>query len=601
MKLWNRAEIAIVTAVALGAVPVASMGQVESGARDLRTSCLVSEIPALQDMSVSWTGDCVGGLASGVGNVIAFSHGELRYILRGQFVGGRMKRQDQMRQCVDEQCSDQVAAVILREHAAWGRQKPTVAVAAAGAADAADQSNEIRAQDAVYRGSFKGDPKSGLVSGQGRVEFFDGRSFIGRLENGKKSGPGTYVWIDGQRYVGDWRDDVQEGMGDWTTPRGDHYVGEYRRGKRQGQGVMTFANKIEYKGDWLNDSPSGTGTFRFPNQDTYEGQVLEGERTGRGTLTHQNGDRYTGQWLRGLRQGTGVAEWKNGQRYEGQWQDDQKHGAGRMVFADGGSYDGQWLRDRATGRGTLTFASGDTYVGEVLDGVPHGKGLYKWGSGDQFEGDFDAGKPTANGLMKFHIEPAAAAASAPANPAESEARPATAESGAAKLADSDAPSRQILCSKSYNSARTLVALRRFLEAFPDDECGRQAMARQKIALIEENERKIVKEREERAAQAKALVSLIVAYRQNFAHCVTGSGSGCQRVTYQFEVKGKIKEVDLGRQGVQLQIVEVVLLGSEQGADPQLVDEGRAAAVKAFRSSMVGTTQWKTKAEVGLAF
>lgn len=601
MKLWNRAGVAIAAGVSLAGGLWAAPGQVDGKIRDLRTSCLVSEIPVLPELSVSWTGDCVDGLASGVGTVFAFSGGQLRYILRGQFADGGLTRQDQQRQCVGEQCNDQVAVAVLRDHAAWALQRPTGKDPVTVTPAAVAHNVEIRAKDAVYRGNFTGDPKTGVVSGDGRVEFFDGRLFIGRLEKGQKVGHGTYVWADGQRYVGDWRDDVQDGMGDWLSRHGDHYVGGYRQGRREGKGVMTFANKIEYEGDWLSDRPSGTGTFRFPNQDRYEGQVRDGEQTGTGTLTHQNGDRYAGGWLRGLRQGAGVAEWKSGQRYEGQWHDDRKHGAGRMVFPDGGSYDGPWLQDRATGHGTLTFASGDVYVGEVLDGVPQGKGLYKWGSGDQFEGVFEAGKPTANGLMKFHIEPTAVAASTPTNAAEDQARPVAVATGTAGPANADAPSKVTLCARSYNSARNVSALRRFLESFPDDECARHALARQKIVAIEENERKISRERDERAAQAKALVGLIVAYRQDYPHCVTGTGSSCQRVTYQFEVKGKIREVDLARPGVQLQIIEVLLLSSEKGTMPQLAAEGRAAAVEAFRSSMVGTTQWKTKAEVGLAF
>lgn len=601
MKLWNRGGIAVAACGGLSVAFLAFSGQPESAARDLQTSCLVSGIPALEDISLTWTGDCSGDLASGVGNVVAFSRGQLRYILRGQFVDGRLVRQDQLRQCEGEQCSDQVAAAILRAHATRARQVAAAAQTVTPVEGSSAQPTEIRAKDAIYRGNFVGDPKTGLVSGEGRVEFIDGRVFAGRLANGQKVGLGTYLWPDGQRYVGDWRADVQEGSGEWTSAVGDRYVGEFRRGKREGQGVMTFANKIEYKGDWLNDRPSGIGTFYFPNQDVYEGQVLDGERTGQGTLTHQNGDRYKGHWQRGMRQGAGVAEWKNGQRYDGQWQDDKKQGAGRMVFADGGSYEGQWLQDRPSGHGVLTFASGDTYVGEVLDGVPQGKGVYKWGSGDQFDGEFDAGRPTANGVMKFHIEPPAAAASVAASGTQQERQTAAAEIATVNVANAEAPSKATLCAKSYNSARNVAALRRFLESFPDDECARHSLARQKIALIEESERRIVKEREERAAQAKALVGLTVAYRQNYPHCVTGSGSACQRVTYQFEIKGKIKEVDLARQGVQLQVVEVTLLGSEKGAAPQLAAEGRAAALGAFRSSIVGTTQWKTKAEVGLAF
>lgn len=587
----------MVTGLGLFGWAPAAVAQDGGSARDLQSSCLISNIPALDQLSVTWTGDCVSGMASGVGNVFAFSRGELRYMLRGQFTEGRLTRRDQMRACAEEDCSDQIAAAVLRAHAALVPQKPNPEVPPVVAA-AAGSKSEIRAEDAIYRGNFVGDPRTGVLSGDGRVDFFDGRVFIGRLEEGKKTGRGTYVWPNGERYVGDWRNDQQDGSGEWTSPKGDHYVGEYRLSKREGRGVMTYPNKMQYDGAWLADQPSGVGVFRFQNGDVYEGQFVAGEQTGIGTLTHVNGDKYTGQWLHGERDGKGVAEWKGGQRYEGNWQRDRKEGLGNMRFPDGGTYTGQWHNDLASGQGSIVFASGDTYAGEVREGLPHGKGLYTWGSGDKFEGEFDSGRPTANGVMSFHMEVTAAA------PATREASAAPVQAADAGGANADNPavlSKATLCSRGYNAARSASALRRFMETFPEDECGRHALARQKIAALEENERKVAKEQLERQAQAKALVGLVVVYRQEYPFCVSGTGSNCQQVVYLFDVKGRIKDVNLTRQGVQVQVVEVVLLGNEKGAPAQLFAEGRAAAVDTFRSRLVGTTQWKTKADVGLAF
>ena len=134
-----------------------------------------------------------------------------------------------------------------------------------------------------------------------------------------------------------------------------------------------------------------------------------------------------------------------------------------------------------------------------------------------------------------------------------------AASNAPAAAVTEPASKATLCSRGYNAARSVAALKQFMEAFPQDECGRHALARQKIAAFEENERKAAKEQGDRQAQAKALVGLVVAYRQEYAHCVGGAEGKCQNVNYLFEVKGKIREVNVARQSVQLQVVEVTLL------------------------------------------
>ncbi len=600
MNLWGRAGLAGIVGLSLFGWVSFAGAQDKGSARDVQTSCLISNIPELGQLSVTWTGDCVGNAANGVGNVFAFSRGELRYILRGQFTDGRLTRRDQLQQCMGGVCSDQVTTAVLRAHAALVWQTQTVAdPPPAAVLPQAPGKAEIRAADALYRGNFVGNPQTGVLSGEGRVEFVDGRVFIGRLEEGKKVGRSTYIWANGQRYSGDWRNDQQDGAGEWTSPEGDRYVGEYRLGKREGKGVMTYASKIEYSGSWLADQPSGRGTFRYPNGDIYEGDVLSGEQTGNGTLTHQNGDRYTGQWVSGQRDGTGLAEWKDRQRYEGTWRRDRKEGVGSMRFPDGGTYVGQWRDDRASGQGRVTFASGDIYDGEVINGVPNGKGLYTWGSGDKFEGQFENGKPTSNGVLTFHIDPAIST-----EVAKDTTTVPLPTSDVGGVASDSAPvvlSQATLCSRGYNAARSVVALRRFMESFPDDECGRHALARQKIAALEENERKVAREQSDRQSQAKALIGLVVAYKQDYSYCVTGTGSGCQRVVYQFEVKGKIREVNLARQAVQVQVADIALLGYDKGASPTLFVEGRAGAIDAFRKGMVGTTQWKTKADLGLAF
>ncbi len=575
MVLQGIARIGVFFALVL-TVPVNAQGAV--AAFDLKSGCLVGSIPNAQRLSISWTGECISGSANGVGDVIAFSNGSLRYILRGEFRAGQLRRQDNVRDCATANCTDDVPATLLRLHeqsAAKLAASPPAPVSAPGVSasplasaatttplappvtvtPSAATTAEIRGPDAVYRGAFASDPKTGVISGNGKIEFTDGRSYQGNLKNGRKTGVGTHRWADGLRYEGDWVDDVQ----------------------------------------------TGRGKLVFVNGDSYDGDFVANERTGQGVFRQQSGNTYTGQWLRGRRDGNGVEEWANGQRYEGTWKANQKEGLGQMRFPDGGTYDGPWVNDQATGQGDIVFASGDVYTGDVKNGVPSGQGIFRWGSGDRFEGEFDAGRPTAKGEMTFMLNAVAASLPTPDPapvPVPVPVLAATATPGAAAPAP---PSRASLCSAAFNSAGSAVALRKFLDSFPDDECGRHPLARQKIAAIAERDKLATRATDEKAALAKTLIGAVVAFQQEFPFCVSGSGASCQRVTYVFDVKAKIREIDVQKRIARVQISEVTSLGNQKRAPAQLFAEGRSAATQDYKSRNIGVVQSKSLEEVGLSF
>ena len=495
--------VALTTLPALAAT-VAAQGAV--AAFDLQSGCLVGSIPSAERLSVTWTGACSSGTANGVGDVIAFSNGRLRYILRGEFLSGQLRIQQSVRDCTAN-CVDDVPASLVRLHEQAAARlassaPPPLATPGVSALPAAASSatpaaanlgpmREIRAPDAVYRGAFVQDQTTGVISGEGEIKFFDGRSYQGPLKNSRKEGVGTYIWADGLRYVGPWANDVQHGRG-----------------------------KME-----------------FVNGDSYEGDFAQGERTGNGTFRQKSGNTYTGQWLRGQRDGAGVEEWADGQRYEGAWKANRKEGLGQMRFPDGGTYDGDWRNDLATGQGDIVFASGDVYTGQVRNGLPDGNGIFRWGSGDRFEGVFDAGRPTAKGEMTFMISavaaslpvvetPAPTAPTVPAVPvAAPTAAPAAPAVAAATPAAANVPSRATLCAAAFNAAGTAVALRRFMDSYPDDECARHTLAKQKIAAIAERERLATRATDEKAALAKTLIGAVVAFQQEFPFCVIGSEIG----------------------------------------------------------------------------
>ena len=561
---------ALVAWVALSALPATVVAQGAIAAFDLQTGCLVGSIPNAQRLSVTWTGACLSGSANGVGEVIAFSNGRLRYILRGDFRGGQLRTQENVRDCGTANCADDVPVSLVRLHeqafaklassapppvAAPGLPATTAVVPSAVTAPAPASltvPREIRAPDAVYTGAFVQDQATGVISGDGEIRFFDGRFYKGSLKNSRKLGTGTYVWADGLRYVG----------------------------------------------SWVNDLQQGRGTMAFVNGDSYEGDFVLGERTGNGTYRQNSGNTYVGQWLRGQRDGSGIEEWTDGQRYEGSWKANRKEGLGQMRFPDGGTYDGHWRDDLATGQGDIVFASGDVYTGQVRNGVPNGNGIFRWGSGDRFEGEFDAGRPTAKGEMTFMIN--AAAASLPAEtPALAAAIPPL--NAAATRATANVPSRANLCAAAFNAASTAVALRRFMDSFPDDECSRHALAKQKIAATAERERLASRATDEKAALAKTLIGAVVAFQQEFPFCVTGSGATCQRVTYVFDVKAKIRDIDVQKRTARVQISDATSLGNQKRSPAQLFAEGRTAATQDYKSRNIGVIQSKSLEEVGLAF
>lgn len=554
------AAAVVFSAVAHGQAPA------PADARDLKSQCRLLGVPAVEQMTVSWSGECVEGGADGVGDLFAFANGRLAYILRGQFRSGRLVRQDRLRACESGGCADDAPPSLLRAHEQAATQTaPTAAPTARSQSPIVPSKpremvlNRERLGDALYTGRVALHPATQAMSGDVVIEYDDRRRFEGRLVEGKRDGRGSYVWADGQRYVGDWVQDVQHGR----------------------------------------------GTLTFANGDVYEGDFVNGERTGSGMLRLKNGDSYTGQWLRGSREGKGVAEWGNGLRYEGEWKANRREGQGNMRFPNGGSYDGDWRDDQATGRGDILFATGDSYTGEVRDGLPHGRGIMRWGSGDRFEGEFAAGRPTANGEMIFFAEAVGTDANGGDAPAPVVLPPLAPNPVAAASAG---PSRADLCASAYNAARDKAALKRFVDSFPDDECGRHSWARQKIAAWEEREKRRTeaasKAQEELVAVARSLVGGTAPYRQEYTYCVTavGTGSACQRVTYVFDVKARITNVvDVQRKTFQVQVIEATSLGNEKGAPSQLFNDGRAAATAEFRSKVIGSTQVKTAAQLGLAF
>ncbi|WP_420473448.1 protein kinase domain-containing protein [Noviherbaspirillum sp. ST9] len=142
--------------------------------------------------------------------------------------------------------------------------------------------------DQTMVGNFSVDPKTGAVSGTGKVTWTNGNQFEGTLVRGMKEGKGKFAWNNGQRY----------------------------------------------SGDWARDMPNGRGVITFADGSKYEGEVRDGMPQGRGAARFKSGDVYDGTWLRGKSHGHGRYTWANGSYWEGEFRDDKRTENGKMVFAD---------------------------------------------------------------------------------------------------------------------------------------------------------------------------------------------------------------------------------------------------------------------------
>ncbi|WP_052452141.1 serine/threonine-protein kinase [Noviherbaspirillum autotrophicum] len=169
----------------------------------------------------------------------------------------------------------------------------------------------LRMAGQTMTGRFTADPKTGVVSGTGRIVWSNGDRFEGTLVNGIKQGKGLFVWANGQRY----------------------------------------------KGEWADDMPNGRGTIYYANGNRYDGEVKDGRPHGQGVTRFKGGDVYAGTWVRGKSQGQGRYTWANGSYWEGEFRDDRRTENGKMVFADAAanartsSGDGQKTGSAAAGNG----------------------------------------------------------------------------------------------------------------------------------------------------------------------------------------------------------------------------------------------------------
>ena len=142
----------------------------------------------------------------------------------------------------------------------------------------------IKVADQTMTGDFTADPKTGIVSGTGKIVWADGNRYEGTLVRGIKEGKGEFVWTNGQRYTGDWARDMPNGKGTILFPNGNRYVGEVRDGMPYGRGIMRFKDGDVYEGGWIKGKTNGQGRYTWANGSYWEGEFRDDNRTENGSM-----------------------------------------------------------------------------------------------------------------------------------------------------------------------------------------------------------------------------------------------------------------------------------------------------------------------------
>lgn len=179
----RRAARALSLLVAGSALATASLAQDKPKAgwiSDPKSGCKVWEDNVDPGQSVSWTGACVDGLASGPGTAVWTIKGKEEDRFQGEMRGGKMNGTGTL-----------------------------------------SFPNGLR-----YEGTFK----NGDFHGTGKLTYSNGDVYEGQFVDDDRSGQGSFTMKDGRRYVGQWKKDMPDGQGTLTRADSSSVSGTWKMG-----------------------------------------------------------------------------------------------------------------------------------------------------------------------------------------------------------------------------------------------------------------------------------------------------------------------------------------------------------------------------------
>ena len=215
------------------------------------------------------------------------------------------------------------------------------------------------------------------ISGKGKINLKDGRTYEGTFVDGKLEGEGTYINNKGDIYIGGFiggklngkgkiiqkRENINKSNGgneqeninnkDNNDDNNLVYEGKIKDFKREGHGVEKCPEYV-YEGNFHDDMKNGQGSIKYLKlRRKYEGEFKNNEITGYGYLIYENKQTYKGNLVDGKKEGKGKYIWPDGSEYEGEYKNDIREGEGSLKWANGLIFKGKFHNGRPEGKGKL--------------------------------------------------------------------------------------------------------------------------------------------------------------------------------------------------------------------------------------------------------
>lgn len=243
--------------------------------KDPISGCEVWNSENEENVSISWSGGCQDGKASGSGVLVWLENGKIVGRFKGTMSNGKAQGYGKLDFEVDDGFAHYEGE--FRNSEIHGR----------GVLVFPDKS---RAE-----GDFSHDIMNGFI----KATITDGGSYEGEVSNNIPYGKGLQITPEGEEYYGDFIDGEREGKGTLLLTNGDIYEGQFKNDLAHGLGTLATAEEGSFKGQFKNGIPNGEGSFTAPNGDVAKGNFIDGEPDGKIIFTLKSGKTKEEMWKNG--------------------------------------------------------------------------------------------------------------------------------------------------------------------------------------------------------------------------------------------------------------------------------------------------------------
>jgi len=245
--------------------------------KDPITGCQVMISKSMGNETISWSGECQEGKASGYGVLVILEEGKIVARFKGTMVNGKAEERGKL-------------------------------------------DFKVVGGYAHYDGDFKNSEFNGL----GVLLFPDNSRAEGNFANDNMNGYIKATISGGGSYEGEVKNNMPHGKGLQISPQGEEYYGDFVEGKMEGNGTLLYANGDIYVGQFKNELADGIGTLNLADGSIYNGPFKNGKPNGEGVFTSANGDMARGNVINGDPDGKIIFTLKNGETREEIWKNGKK-------------------------------------------------------------------------------------------------------------------------------------------------------------------------------------------------------------------------------------------------------------------------------------